>query len=441
MDLEQRRVKRLFVEMPPRHGKSNLCSHYFPAWYLGRHPDHQVMLASYESTFAQLWGEKARDVLTEFGPEVFGVGVHPKRNASADWRIANNMGRMRCTGVTGGITGRGADLLIIDDPIKDAVEASSPVMRNRAWDWYTSTARSRLEPNGIVIVIQTRWHQEDLIGRLRRQQELGGERWESVTMQALCEDPLTDPCQRAIGQALWPARYDVDALAQIKNGMPTHWWNALYQQRPTPPGGALAQTVWFKIIQALPVGEPRRCRFWDVGGDEKKRPSSDPDWTVGAKVARYPDGRFVVEDIKRVQMSSANVMRLIVQTGLMDGHEVVIREEQEGGSSGLAIINARKKEFAGFNYGGQKPLGKPNGWVPMLIQAELGNVYLFAGGWNEAFLAEVADAPHGSHDDQLDAVAGAMHFLTIGSHLKASDILSIGSEESELRSAFPRRVF
>lgn len=408
------------------------------------------MLASYESTFAQLWGERARDVLQEWGPTVFGVHVHPKRNAAADWRIANHLGRMRCTGVTGGITGRGADLLIIDDPIKDAVEASSEVYRNRAWDWYTSTARSRLEPGGIIIVIQTRWHQEDLIGRLRRQAELGGEQWDSLTLPALTDtDDLVavDPLGRSFGQALWPERYDEDALNAIKNEIPSHWWNALYQQRPTPPGGNMAKTAWFPIVQALPNGEPKRCRFWDIGGDEKKVGSrrSDPDWTVGARLARFPDGRIFIEDIIRVQASSGDVQKLIVQTALMDGHEVVIREEQEGGSSGLAIINQRKKALAGFNYNGQKALGKPNGWIPMLIQAEVGNVFLLKTpgmrDWHAAFLAEVADAPHGSHDDQLDAVSGAFHYLTLGSAMKASDILAIGSEESERRGTQERKIF
>lgn len=448
--LEQRRITRLFVEMPPRHGKSNLCSHFFPAWYLGRHPDHNVMLASYQGTFAQLWGERARDVLVEYGPEVFGIRPHSQRKAASDWRIAGHLGRMRCTGVTGGITGRGADLLIIDDPIKDAVEASSEIYRERTWDWYTSTARTRMEPGGIIIVIQTRWHQEDLIGRLRRQATLGGEQWDSVTLPALAEDG--DLLGRAPGEALWPERFTAEQLLAIKNGMPSHWWNALFQQRPTPPGGALAKTVWFPVVHALPPNL-RRCRFWDIGGDAKKG-TGDPDWTVGALVARSPDGRFFIEDIIRVQYTSADVEKLIVQTAHTDGHDVPIREEQEGGSSGLAIINQRKRALAGFNYSGQRPLGKPGGWTPMLIQAEVGNVFMFHDrgckcgsmgrgepGWNAKFLAEVADAPHGSHDDQLDGVAGAMHYLSQVDPTPASDIFSIGGETDELKQAINSMFF
>lgn len=409
--------------MPPRHGKSELCSRFFPAWYLGRHPDHNVILASYEGGLAQMLGEKARDVLAEFGPEVFGVGVHPKRNSAADWRVAGHGGRMRSTGLTGGVTGRGADVLIIDDPIKDAAEASSETFRNRAWDWYSATARTRLEPHAIVMVIQTRWHQEDLIGRLRHQQTLGGEAWESLTLPAIvetAEDEKNDALGRKIGEALWPWRYSAADLLAIKSGSPEHWWNALFQQRPTPPGGALAKATWFQIVSASPVDMIRRCRFWDCAGGEAK-PGSDPDWTVGALVGREA-GKFYIEDIVRVRETSGEVDRVIRQTAQLDGPNVIIREEQEGGSSGLAVINARRMALAGYDYRGQQALGKPKGWIPMLIQAEVGNVKMIANTrWNAAFLAEVVAAPYGRHDDQLDAVAGAFHALTLGEQKASLD--------------------
>jgi predicted phage terminase large subunit-like protein len=444
IDLEQRRTTRLLVEMPPRHGKSNLCSMYFPAWYLGLHPDHNVILASYEGHFAQFWGERARDAFAEYGPRVFGVGVHRTRQAGFDWRIGDHLGRMRCTGLTGGITGRGADLIIIDDPIKDALEAQSIRYRQRAWDWYASTARTRLEPGGIIIVIQTRWHQEDLIGRLRRQAAEGGEQWESLTMQAIYDDPSQpDPMGREIGEALWPKRFPREVLQNLKETLPGHWWEALYQQRPTPPGGSLAQAGWFPILLVMPHQEARRVRYWDCAGTAESK-GGDSDYTVGALMARFPDGRYVVEDIIRGRWSSADVDRRIVQTALLDGPDVPIREEQEPGSAGLAIINMRKKSLAGYNYAGAKPMGKPDGWAPLLIQAEVGNVFLYKspyGNWHEAFLSEVAAAPHGSHDDQLDAVSGAFQYLSIGSHLKASDILDIGGGADELRSAFEHRVF
>jgi predicted phage terminase large subunit-like protein len=427
--------------MPPRHGKSFLCSQYFPAWYLGRNPEHRVILASYGGGFARGWGERARDALALVGKEVFDLDVRRQFNRPDDWRITGHLGRMQCVGMTGGITGRGADLLIIDDPIKDAIEASSQVYRDRAWNWYSATARSRLEPGGIVIVIQTRWHEEDLIGRLRQQASVGGEQWESLTLPAICDAP-DDPLGRMPGEALWPSRYNVKSLDAIKSTLPGHWWNALYQQRPTPPGGVLAKTVWFPIVASLPHGPKQACRFWDIGGSES-RPGSDPDWTVGAKMERHvASQRFYLTDIVRVQASSGDVNALIRQTAVRDGPECRVREEQEPGSAGLAIINMRRKHMAGFNYRGvPSTRAKELRWQPMLIQAEVGGIELLEGAWNAQFLAEVSMAPHGAHDDQLDGAAGAFGELARGSTIAATDLLKIGGGADESRQAIERRMF
>lgn len=440
VDLEQRRITRLLVEMPPRHGKSSLCSQYFPAWYLGRNPDHNVIIASYESGIAATWGEKARDTLAEYGGDVFGIKVRTQFNRSTDWRIDGHTGRMRCVGVVGGITGRGANLLIIDDPIKDALEASSETYRDRAWNWYTSTARTRLEPGGIIIVIQTRWHQEDLIGRLRRQALLGGEQWESLTLPAICEQP-GDVLGRQVGDTLWPDRYNHEGLRILRESIPEHWWNALYQQRPTPPGGALAKTIWFKLAHTRPAGHVVRCRFWDCGGSEKQG-GKEGDPTVGALVARRGN-EFFVEDVIRVFYSSGDVDKLIRQTAERDGQQVLVREEQEPGSAGLAVINMRKKTMVGFNYRGiPSTHAKVLRWTPMLVQAEVGNVFIVAGLWNPAFLAEVGDAPYGSHDDQLDAVSGAFQVCALGGgSLPAADLLAIGGGAEDWAKANERKVF
>jgi predicted phage terminase large subunit-like protein len=371
---------------------------------------------------------------------VFGLKVRTQFNRSSDWRIEGHTGRMRCVGVVGGITGRGANLLIIDDPIKDALEASSETYRDRAWNWYTSTARTRLEPNGVIIVIQTRWHQEDLIGRLKRQATLGGEQWDSLTLPAICETP-GDAMGRQVGEALWPDRYNTEGLRSIKESIPEHWWNALYQQRPTPPGGALAKTIWFKVVMARPAGHLTRCRFWDCGGGEKQQgSSSDP--TVGALVARKGN-EFYIEDIIRVFYSSGDVDKLIRQTAERDGQSVLVREEQEPGSAGLAIINMRKKTMAGFNYRGVPSThAKQLRWQPMLVQAEVGNVFMVGAPWNSMFLGEVGDAPYGSHDDQLDAVSGAFQVVAIGgSSLAASDLLSIGGKPEDWEAATQRKIF
>lgn len=428
------------VEMPPRHGKSFLCSQYFPAWYLGRHPDHRVILASYGGQFARTWGERARNVLVEFGPSVFGLTVKAQFNRPDDWRIVGHHGRMQSVGMTGGITGRGADLLIIDDPIKDALEAASPIYRERAWNWYTATARSRLEPGGVVVVIQTRWHQDDLVGHLRRQADVGGESWTSLTLPALCEDPATDPLHRPLGAPLWPERYDTPHLAAIRDTLPDHWWNALFQQRPTPPGGSLAKRTWFPVVVALPAPVAKRCRFWDVASTLPSH-GSDPDYTVGALVTRAAD-KFWVEDLVRVRGSAHEVDALIRLTAARDGKAVLVREEQEPGSAGKAICETRARALAGFNYRGVPSSEKKElRWAPLLIQAEVGNVAVLSGPWNAAFWDEVAEAPFGSHDDQLDAVSGAFQEVAVGSTLPANVLLGMGGARDVAQIASRRKVF
>ncbi len=228
VDLAQRRIKRLLIMMPPRHGKSVLASQFFPVWYLGMHPDHRVLLASYEATFAASWGRKARDLMEQWGPELFGVRVRADSSAANSWNLRNHFGGMSTAGVGGPITGQGADLLIVDDPVKNAEQALSETYREKAWDWWTSTAFTRLEPNAVAIVVQTRWHQDDLAGRIRAEQQ--DEAWREIRFPAIAEQH--DCLGRKPGEALWPERFSVEKLRQVERSMPVHWWRSLYQQQP-----------------------------------------------------------------------------------------------------------------------------------------------------------------------------------------------------------------
>lgn len=225
-----RTERRLLVTMPPRHGKSEFLSLYFPTWYLGVWPDRRVMLASYEASFAESWGRKSRDMMREVGCEVFGVRVRESPSAASHWEIEGREGGMSTAGVGGPLTGKGADLLIIDDPIKNAEEANSPTIREKIWDWYRSTAYTRLEPDGVVIVIQTRWHEDDLAGRVLRDADEGGEPWRVVNMPAIDE----------AGRPLWPERFPIDKLRRIERTLSPYFWSALYQQKPIREG----RTEW-----------------------------------------------------------------------------------------------------------------------------------------------------------------------------------------------------
>src|SRR5690348_3861723 len=199
-------IRRLMVFMPPRHGKSELVSHYFPAWYLGTRPNRRVILTSYEADFAATWGRKVRDVLAEFGPTLYGVRVRDDSSAANRWDLAEHTGGMVTAGVGGPITGRGADVLIIDDPVKNADDALSATMRERVWEWWRSTAYTRLEPSGAAVLVMTRWHEDDLAGRLLGEMEQGGEHWEVLRLPAIAEEE-DDALGRHPGEALWPQRF------------------------------------------------------------------------------------------------------------------------------------------------------------------------------------------------------------------------------------------
>ncbi len=246
--------QRIIVSMPPRHGKSELTSHYFPAWYLGRHPGHEVILVSYEERFAASWGSKARDVMREYGPELFDQHLDPLQDARDHWRAAKPQPRddyghermlysqMYAAGANGPITGKGANMLLIDDPVKNADTVKTDNARDAMWDWWRSTAYSRLMPHGSAIVVMTRWHEDDLAGRLIEQSAQGEEHWDVINLPAIAEE--NDPLGRTEGEALWPERYPIERLEKIKTVQGPYWWNALFQGHPTPLEGNILKREW-----------------------------------------------------------------------------------------------------------------------------------------------------------------------------------------------------
>lgn len=403
----------LVVAVPPRHGKSELISHRTPAWYLGMFPDRQVMLASYEATFAETWGRKARDLLEEHGGSLYNVAVRPDARAQDRW-YTDQGGVMAASGIGGRFTGMGADLLIIDDPVKNAEDARSPVIRAKQIDWWQSTAATRLHPGAVVIVLMTRWHEDDLGGYLLKEgAELlddQGEPFVEVRLPAIAED--RDPLGRQPGEALWPDRYDIAALIARKRTVGSYWWAAMYQGRPTPEGGGMFKAEWFPLVKAAPQGDQHRIRwirYWDLAATEQTSKSSDPDWTVGALLGRTPENTFFLADLKRVRASPHKVEQLLRATAEQDGKHVGIRIEQEPGSNAkIAVAHLIRNVLQGYDARGvvssSKKIVRAD---PVSAQAEAGNISLVDGPWVKDFLYEAEQFPNGSHDDQIDGVSGA----------------------------------
>lgn len=232
--VERGEIDRLMIFMPPRHGKSELASKRFPAWCLGRDPKRQIIAASYNSDLANDFGRNVRNIVAEpeFGQVFPGVGLATD-SAAANRMNTNHGGAYVAAGVGTAVTGRGAHIALIDDPFKDREEADSERRRELVWDWYRSTLYTRLMPGGAVVVILTRWHEDDLAGRLLEQE---GGQWTVLSMPALNEQ----------GEALWPEWYPVSALERIKATVGPREWSALYQQRPQPDEGTFFRREWFK---------------------------------------------------------------------------------------------------------------------------------------------------------------------------------------------------
>jgi predicted phage terminase large subunit-like protein len=307
---------------------------------------------------------------------------------------------MQTAGVGGPITGKGANLLIIDDPVKNAEEAASETMRNKAWDWWTSTAYTRLEPQGAVIVIQTRWHQDDLAGKMLTDMAQGGERWRVVNMPAISDD----------GQALWPERYALESLLVIKRTMSSYFFSALYQQRPTPPEGSKFKREWFHVVRSLPDGVRKAVRFWDKASSEGKG-----DYSAGCLVAQH-EGLFYIADMARGQWSDLkreDMIQLCAEKDRNRFQNISTWVEQEPGSGGKDSAAATIRRLAGHNIRADRVSGdKELRAGPLAAQCEAGNVRLVAGPWNSAFLDEMCMFPHGTHDDQVDAASGAFNKIT-----------------------------
>jgi predicted phage terminase large subunit-like protein len=256
-------ASRVIFQLPPRIGKSEFVSGYFPSWFLGLYPDKKLILASYEQGLASTWGQRNRDLLEAYGQDVFGVRVRQDSQAKHDWKISRRRGGMFTTGIGGALTGRGAHGIIIDDPVKNDQEALSPTYRERAKAWYKATARTRLEPNGFIFVIQTRWHEDDLAGWLQTEKD---EDWLVISLPAIAEEdeaiylpdnPVVPAWTRKTGDVIWPWRYtlsDMLATQRALGGPDGHWWTALYQQSPAPIGGGVLKPEQFRRFRIVEDG-------------------------------------------------------------------------------------------------------------------------------------------------------------------------------------------
>lgn len=301
--VERGEVTRLIIEAPPRHGKSELCSRRYPAWYLGRHPANQVITASYGGVLSGDFGWEVRSIVGDDYYKVLfpDTALVADSKASNRWRTSQG-GIYVAAGIGGPIGGRGAHLLMIDDPVKDREEADSPRYRDRAWNWYTNVAYPRLMPGGAIVIITTRWHEDDLVGRILEQEKAGGDKWRKITLKAIAED--SDILGRQPGEPLWPAWFSLKTLADIQTTLTSRdgprAWEALYQQRPQAEEGSYFVTDYFNWF--LLANRPKHLTIY--GASDYAVTADGGDYTVHGIIGVDPNDDIYVLDWWKAQTNS-----------------------------------------------------------------------------------------------------------------------------------------
>ena len=385
-------VKRLMITMPPRHGKSELASRRFPSYAMGKYPQKQIIAASYNSDLANDFGREVRNIVDspEFA-NLYQVKLSADSKAANRWHTDKG-GMYVAAGVGTAITGRGADILLIDDPFKDRQEADSEITRQRVWDWYTSTAYTRLMPGGAIIVINTRWHDDDLSGRLLAEQENGGDKWELLSLPAIDKD----------GNPLWAEWYPLERLEQIKAVLPARDWNALYQQNPIPDDGEYFKKDWFGEYDEL----PKNLRMY--GASDYAVTDGDGDFTEHGVVGVDGSSNIYVVDWWYGQETSDKWIDakcdLIIKYSphCWFGEAGVIKRAIE------PYMLKRMQEREAYCRIEWMPsiTDKPTRARPIQAMASMGKVFLPKKAiWKDRLIAQLLRFPAAKHDDAVDVLS------------------------------------
>ena len=405
-DVVDRKSPRLMLFMPPRHGKSTLASIAYPAWHLGRNPKHEFISCSYSGSLAMSFSRKVRHLLREpLYKNVFTDAKLDPTSQSVEAWLTTKGGGYVAAGVGGGITGKGAHVLVIDDPVKNREDAESDFNRDNVWDWYTSTAYTRLAPGGGILVILTRWHDDDLAGRLLRGAADGGDEWEVVKYPAIAE---ADEEYRKMGDALHEDRYNLESLEKIQRAVGPRDWSALYQQNPVSDEGDYFTRDMIRYYDPADIDFSRMKFYcaWDLAIGQRDR----NDYSVGLVVGVDEYDNLYVVDCVRGKFDGFEIVERILDLyeqwrpsiiGIEKGHiemalgpflEKRVRERKlyeayfKDLKPGRRDKEARARAIQGRMQQGMVRIPKDEVWTGPLV-------------------AELLRFPNGVHDDQVDALA------------------------------------
>ena len=403
-------IRRLMVLMPPGSAKSTYTSIIFPIWWFMRHPVSSVIAASHTAALVEHFSRRMHALIQENRHKI-GFQLHTDDRSASHWRTDAG-GEYFAAGVRGAITGRRADLAIIDDPVKSMAEADSERHRRHVWEWYTADLMTRLKPDARVVLVMTRWHEDDLGGQLLSR---NGEDWHVLRLPAIAE--TADPIGRPPGAPLWPEWEDLEALNRKRALVGDRVWSALFQQSPRPPGGHLFRVEHLRAVdtsQAVALPVIQAVRAWDLAATPASGSGHhDPDWSVGLKLALLEGGRYLIQDVVRLREDAGTVEAAIVAAARSDGHSVVVSLPIDPGQAGKSQAARLSSMLAGHRiYTSREQGSKPVRAAPVAAQIEAGNVMIHKTFWHQAFMDELRSFPQGTKDDQVDALSRAFTTLS-----------------------------
>ncbi len=401
-DVAAGRCDRLMVQMPPGAAKSTYGSVLFPAYFFSQHPGQQIIATAHTASLAAYFGRRARAVIVEHG-DALGLKLRAQSRAAGEFSLESGA-EYFAAGVRGPITGRRADLILIDDPIKSWAEAESEVARDALYDWYRAELTARLKPHGRVVLMMTRWHQRDLAGRLME----ASEDWTCLKLPALSTG--RDALGRAEGAALWPEWQDERALARRKLEVGERAFLAMYQQNPQPPGAAMFNLKNIRILAEAPR-VVRAIRAWDLAATAAGH-GTNPDFTVGLKLGLVADGALVVLDVIRRRGTPSEIEALIIGAAKTDGTATMVALPQDPGQAGVAQVADLRAKMSAYHVHATPERGNKELRAHLAAtQIDGGNIALVAAPWNDAFLSELAAFPGAAKDDQVDALSRAVNTM------------------------------
>jgi predicted phage terminase large subunit-like protein len=384
-------ITKLIISMPPRHTKTETITVRYPVYRMYRDATTRTAIGCYNQIQANKYSRKARQAA-----RAVGIALSQERSATEEWETEQH-GGMMARGVGSGVTGNGYDLIVIDDPVKSRAEAESPAFRDAVWDWYRDDLYTRLEPGGAIIVVMTRWHEDDLVGRILASDDAAN--WTVVNLPAIAEE--NDPMGRTPGEALCPDRFPLDVLLDRKRVLGPYSFNALYQGHPSPPEGSLLQRSWWKYYTMLPSRFEAIFASWDCTFKD----ADDSDFVVGQVWGRLGADYYLLDQTRGRMGFVATRQAIKAQKAKWPLIRALYIEDK---ANGTAVIETLKHEISGIipvNPEGGK-IARVQAISPMI---EAGNVYLpekasFVGD----FVEECAAFPNAAHDDQVDAMSQAL---------------------------------